>query len=156
APAAIPRQDLDCSVQLHPHGNLAQVNATYGAYYRAETSLTNNMISGYSPPQTPYPYALGLAQVGQSIPRGLGFGPAEVSFLNIFNNGAAVDPVAYGNVLRTRYVSQLSGDVVGPTTAPAPGLPGVRDGLAAVKHNGIPNDYANTSNNPSQTYANWY
>jgi hypothetical protein len=38
---------------------------------------------------------------GQFVPRGLGFGPAEVCFANIFSN----DANAYSNILRTRYVS---------------------------------------------------
>jgi hypothetical protein len=147
--AAILVKDLDGSINVNAAGNLAQTqlvnNTSY--YYRADTPLGANMVTGYTPPQTPYPYALGLAQQGQYLPRGLGFGPAEMSFLNILNG----DVTAYQNLMYMRYASNNPND--SGTTA-APGLPNYRDALAAIKHNGIPNDYANLSG--TGTGPSWY
>ena len=63
--AAILIKDLDGSININAHGNLAQVANNY---YRAETSLQPGMLPGYNPPTTPYSYALGLAGVGQNLP----------------------------------------------------------------------------------------
>ena len=105
---AILVKDLDSRANLNAHGNLSQLTPTY----RPETPVT-----------------LGIA-TGASVPRGSGFGPAEVSFLNIFN----ADTGAYQSVLEGRYQSNTAGDNL-------PGQQGVRDGLSIVKHHGVPNTY---------------
>ena len=61
--AAILIKDLDGSINVNAAGNLAQTLQVNGTnyYYRADIPLGPNMVAGYTPPQTPYPYALGLA-----------------------------------------------------------------------------------------------
>src|SRR5207237_9113484 len=54
--AAILIKDLDGSINLNAHGNVQQVA---NVNYRAETNLSSGMVTGYTPPTNPYPYALG-------------------------------------------------------------------------------------------------
>jgi len=130
--ASILIKDLDGSVNLNAHGNLAQVNAgtTTDPYpYRATSALSA---------------AAGLAPIGAMLPRGLGFGPAEVDFLHFFGT----DYQAYQRVMYYRYSSTQTGDLL-------PGIPNSRDGLSIVKHFGVPTDYGNQVT-PVVSTANWY
>ncbi|MDX1947000.1 MAG: hypothetical protein SFU86_16475 [Pirellulaceae bacterium] len=132
-------KDLDGRINLNAHGNLAQVpqfDTTgtipyYGkgnSLFRAETALTGNV---------------GLAQAGQYLPRGIGFGPAEVDFFHLFRASGigSIDQqfLAYCALLRGRYQSAAETNI---TTA-EPGLQGVRDQFSVIKHHGVPNDYNN-------------
>ena len=117
-------QDLDGRIDMNAHGNLSQLVPIN----RAETGIT-----------------VGLA-TGQTLPRGAGFGPAEVNFLNILSG----DATAYGSILLGRYGSNLTGP--GPTAdggaTARPGVPNSFDGFNIVKHHGTPNDYA--------SWGGWY
>jgi hypothetical protein len=123
-------KDMDGRLDLNAHGNLSQLNTNHQA-------------------NQPLATALGLAAAGQTIPRGMGFGPAEVNFLNIFgNDNSATGP--YATLMRQRYSSNLVG--TGPTNdtgnTAGPGSPNDRDGISIVKHHGMPNNYG--------TLGGWY
>lgn len=126
---AICVKDLDGRIDLNAHGNLAQA-----------TELTTGMGDYVYRADYQVPAGFGLITAPAYIPRGIGFGPAEVDFLHIFAN----DYTAYRNVLRGRYTSNLTGP--GPTTdtgvTATPGVPASRDTLSFVKHHGIPNNYS--------------
>ena len=113
---AILVKDLDGRIQLNAHGNLSTAS---DPNQRAETV-------------TPGP--LGLAAAGSYLPRGIGFGPADVSFLNLLSG----DTAAYQSVLQGRYASNFTNDS-GATAVP--GQPNVRDSFSIVNHHGVPNNY---------------
>lgn len=192
--AAIQVRDLDGLINVNAHGNVQQLYAqniggvpTYP--YLARTPLQSGMMTGGAgtyqtmptPAMAPYAYTVGLGISNQLFPRGVGFGPAEVQFSNIFNN----DATAYANMLFGRYVSQrqtfpfVLPDGSLYTTQPVPdtialdsgmgsvlntgfpyarpGVPYSRDPLSVVKHSGVPNDYANITGLPySNLQPSWY
>ncbi|MCU0876709.1 MAG: hypothetical protein MUF06_02835, partial [Pirellulaceae bacterium] len=127
---AILVKDMDGRADLNAHGTLAQVDNSSGSYVnRAET---------------PLPVQFGLAPAGTFLPRGLGFGPAEVDMTNLFGG----DVAAYSNILYGRYSSNLSGPgpIADTGNNARPGIPAgtpptFRDALDIVKHHGIPNNY---------------
>lgn len=113
---AILVKDLDGKIQLNAHGNSSTAS---DPNQRAETVT---------------PGALGLAAAGSYLPRGIGFGPADVSFLNLLSG----DTAAYQSVLQGRYASNFANDSGGTAV---PGQPNVRDSFSIVKHHGVPNNY---------------
>jgi hypothetical protein len=127
---AILVKDMDGRADLNGHGNLAQIDNSSGGYVnRAETPLL---------------VQFGLAPAGTFLPRGLGFGPAEVDMTNLYGGNVA----EYSNILYGKYSSNLSGP--GPIADTGgnsrPGIPAgtpptFRDALDIVKHHGIPNNY---------------
>jgi hypothetical protein len=141
--AAILIQDLDGRIDLNAHGNSQQFA---NQNYRAETQLPGNF--GLATPST-----FGTIY----LPRGIGFGPAEVDFLNVLSTVVPVPPPpatvfndttarnAYQALINGRYASNSAGDT---------GVPGAagRDLLAALKHAGIPDNYSNTP----LAQPNWY
>lgn len=186
--AAILIKDLDGSIDLNAHGNLMQISPQlhqqlsqkYGRQigigtgmevFRSDYQLQFNMpdpfygqsVANFTAPPGGN-YAIGLAIAGSFVPRGMGFGPAEVNFLNILNG----DRFAYGQLLSGRYQSKLNPagtliddleDTNGPAQPPGagtgpgpggapdnfvdarPGIPQTRDPLSWLKHYGIPNNY---------------
>ncbi|MCI0358192.1 MAG: hypothetical protein L0211_06900, partial [Planctomycetaceae bacterium] len=162
---AIMVQDLDGRIDLNAHGNLMQVAPIPGQFIYPNRPQ-------FPVPPTPLgqPSAVGLA-VGQPtnpnliyLPRGVGYGPAEVDFLNLFipptntppgpttdfqvnpATGATVTAIqAYENILRGRYESSAVGPAgiqdLGATAVP--GVPRSFEALNIVKQHGSPNDYAN-------------
>ncbi|HEX5105921.1 MAG TPA: hypothetical protein VFV87_19015, partial [Pirellulaceae bacterium] len=124
--AAILIKDLGGRVDLNAHGTLAQLVGVN---------------------QSTTPVTSGLA-MGAIVPRGMGYGPAEVDFLNLF----ASDTTAYQSVLLGRYESSATGDT---GVNARPGAPNAAEALNIIKHHGVPNDYANLSGTPLQAfYAN--
>jgi hypothetical protein len=151
---AILIKDMDGRVDLNATGNLSQIPATF--------------LDGVGPPavgtgsdqhraDTPLGTSLGMASAGTMAPRGLGYGPAEVSFLHVFGGDAA----AYGAVLTGRYASTVVNpgpdgtlgtmddiydgfsDADGDGMIDArPGYPQMREDLSFVKQHGVPNNYA--------------
>jgi hypothetical protein len=130
---AIKVLDLDGRIDMNAHGNLSQLLPANRA-------------------DEPLAAAVGLAPAGESIPRGMGFGPAEVNFINMFTTGGVPDTATYELILRGRYASNLTNStpppVVDSGTTAAPGLPNARDGFNIVKHHGVPNQYP--------TIGGWY
>jgi hypothetical protein len=154
-------EDLDGRIDMNAHGNLAQVA-------KQEIPAASGQFHLPFRPQyrVPGPNGFGLAP-GQPtntyLPRGIGFGPAEVDFLNLFFNPATtafqVDPAlpatvngpvaSYENILRGRYTSGIANDVwPGPLPGALPGVPGAFEPLNEIKHHGVPNDFA--------TWGAWY
>ncbi len=123
---AILVKDMDGRLDLNTHGNLAQLQPNH----LVQTNVT-----------------LGLANNAQ-LPRGVGFGPAEVNLVNIFSSGGVPDVATYENILRQRYASNLTG--LGPTVdtgnTAGPGIPNQRDGFSIVKLHGVPNNYPGEGN----------
>jgi hypothetical protein len=158
--AAILIKDLDGSINLNAHGNLQQ--ALYAIYNAGALGST---------------VTAGIAS-GADVPRGLGFGPAEVNFSNLFGetprlNFVTDPPTTYEKLLRGRYVSNrlysvpgkvITDDYTTDSASPlfykgtnlplaAPGLPYRREPLAAVAHNGVPTDFANLAGLAAATWA---
>jgi hypothetical protein len=147
--------DLDGRIDMNAHGNLAHVA-------RQEVPPASGQYDLFHRPQYPVPgtsgvnFGLALGPPGNVnpifLPRGVGFGPAEVDFLNLLHspptttfavnpaNAATMNAVAsYENILRGRYASNMPGDA-GATAFP--GAPTLFDPLNQVKHHGVPNDYS--------------
>jgi hypothetical protein len=162
--AAILIKDLDGSVNINAHDNQQLARNVPGFY------LADNSFSG------------GLATTATTVARGLGFGPAEVSLAPLFQTQTVLNafPGPYTNLIWNRYTSNrlYNGpggqqipdtydfnfvDTNSPpyykgTTIPfaAPGLPYVRDSLAAIKHSGVPSDYSNYMGLPPTGGGSWY
>ena len=146
-------KDMDGRINLNAHGNLSQIPPS--------------SLDGVGPPNvgtgsdehradTPIGPSLGMASAGATLPRGMGFGPGEVSFLHVFGGDAA----AYGAILTGRYASNVVNpgpdgtlgtsddiydqfsDADGDGLIDArPGYPLLREDFSFVKHHGVPNDY---------------
>ena len=136
---AICIKDLDGRINLNAHGNGSQV-ATVGPdyVYRSEYDVP------YGAPPANFGLVGAVSGTSANIPRGIGFGPAEVDFLHVLTTStpAYSDPAAvtaYTNLLQARYASNVGGDVGGTA---APGTPLLREPLSFVKHHGVPNNYA--------------
>lgn len=130
---AILIKDLDGRVNLNVHGNLGQITATGQPNVLARTNI-NYPFPAFGlnalPATVSFPHnatgAVGATRQVQ-LPRGMGFGPAEVNFgglLDIAGLGTQ-----YGTILRARY----GGDNV-------PGTNG-DDPLSVVKMAGVPANY---------------
>jgi hypothetical protein len=154
---AIMVQDLDGRIDMNAHGNLGQI------YPRAEVPPASGQFHLPTRPQYRLPGTLGinfgltLGPPGNNtpifVPRGVGFGPAEVDFLNLLippthtppgpTTAFQVDPAlggptgpvmsavaSYENILRGRYTSNLPGDVwpVVPPVVPANQFVGAQPG----------------------------
>lgn len=79
--------DLDSRININVHGNLAQ---TFAANHRANSAITSSAFAGMLP----------SSPTGIILPRGLGYGPAEVDWQSvIFGN----DPTGYNYVIQSRY-----------------------------------------------------
>ncbi|WP_254513328.1 hypothetical protein [Anatilimnocola floriformis] len=126
-------KDLDGRINLNVHGNLAQQNANVNA----TNSITYPFPvfgSGVQPAAATFPQnkAGPITPVGSvQLPRGMGFGPAEVDFRYVL--GVASLTAEYGPILTSRY----GGD----------GVPGIAgdDSLSTVKMAGVPANYLNDS-----------
>jgi hypothetical protein len=136
--AAILVKDLDGSIDLNAHGHLL--------YATDQRNRADNALVNIAPGYQPLPLAdgfggLGLAPQGANVPRGTGFGPAEVDFLNLLNN----DVNAYGTLMLGRYEAIPFAPSPDRGVAARPGAPGVRDPLSYLKHYGIPDNYVGQS-----------
>jgi hypothetical protein len=111
---AILIKDLDGRVNPSVHGNMQLAT---DANARPMTPITDT-VAGTNPNTQPI-----------YVPRGLGFGPAEVDFQHLFNNvfplPPAGDNTVYSNILQQRYVGPTGG--VG-----LPGYPNYDDGYPQV------------------------
>ncbi|MEX2175437.1 MAG: hypothetical protein WD872_13830 [Pirellulaceae bacterium] len=128
---AIMVQDLDGRINLNAHGNLQQVYRTGAGPTFTYPHRATNPVQG------------GLMTTTANLPRGLGFGPAEVDFFDILNPSnppTAAEANFYAAILQSKYASNLPGD---SGLAARPGQATVRDTLSVVEHHGMPNDYAN-------------
>ena len=123
---AICIKDLDGRVNPSVHGNQFLAN---NASARTITPLTDTF-AGMNP-NNPTPIYL---------PRGLGFGPAEVDFQHIFNN----DPNVYINVLNQRYLPNVSGQAAFPGFSDGnPANANNHDGWSNLRMIGMPYDHTN-------------
>jgi hypothetical protein len=156
---AILIKDLDGRINLNAHGNRAQVTPFGINDNRAEFQVP----AGFGM------VGAGGAGAAASIPRGIGFGPAEVDFLHVFatpsprhyDDAAAV--AVYNNLLRARYASTNvhpgpdgtlgnADDIYDSGLTAAPGFPATPDTLSIVKHHGVPNSYGALV----PPYLSWY
>lgn len=115
---AIMIKDLDGRVNPTLHGNLELATVPNS---RTAAQVTDQF-AGINP-NNPTPIYL---------PRGLGYGPAEVDFRHILNDDVGV----YNNVLLQRYFTTASG-------ASLPGFPNNDDGWSQIKTIGMPIDHTN-------------
>ena len=114
--AAIYVQDLDGRINLNAHGNLQQIPATAHAGLTNQYGGTQKNVglgndNHRADTLLPGPFGLAIpANYGNSLalPRGLGFGPAEVDFLHLFGlTNDANARAAYGEILSRRYESRF-------------------------------------------------
>ncbi len=132
---AILIKDLDGRLNLNVHGNLGQINAAGQPNVQATTNISYPFPAfGISalPATVSFPHnATGLLGVTRQLqlPRGMGFGPAEVDFGSLLDIPSSSIRGQYGNILQARY----GGD----------GVPGTNgdDSLSAVKMSGVPANY---------------
>jgi hypothetical protein len=113
---AILIKDLDGRVNPNVHGNLAQVDSFFQPNANPNRAATwiSSVLQNYPPtiPAAPQGNQVTLAGVDFNnanagnfyLPRGQGFGPAEVDFRHILGD----DPTVYENVLLQRYFTTSS------------------------------------------------
>ncbi len=124
---AILIKDLDGRVNPGVHGNMIVANDPNA---RPVTPITDT-VAGTDPnnPQQIY------------VPRGLGFGPAEVDFRHLLNNVYPLPPAGdlnvYNQILGRRYVGPGGG--IG-----LPGFPTQDDGWSQLRTIGLPDVHPNT------------
>jgi hypothetical protein len=109
--------DLDGRLNLNVHGSLAQIGLLQSITRPGADSISIN-------------------GVAVRPPRGLGYGPAEVNFADVF--GPSFGPAAYENVLRNRYA-----DPAGRLETSTAAVPGFVAGerLGVLKVADVPTDY---------------
>jgi hypothetical protein len=125
--------DLDGRLNVNAHGNVAQANGNYSAQITTTSSVND------------YFYQSGTVQTTSALPRGQGFGPAEINLRGLFTNntdylnlmkGATVGGIEYEG----RYGEWSGTSIYG---APLPGVsnsgsPSADDNLASLKRYDVP------------------
>jgi hypothetical protein len=132
---AILIKDLDGRINLNVHGNLGQARVSAQNLIDYPFPVFGAMVQPPPPgglPVFPHNRNTPFAPTRQlQLPRGMGFGPAEVDFRWLL--GVASLTADYGPLLLGRY-----GDG-------QPGVPGVDDPMSVVKMAGVPGNYLNDS-----------
>ena len=143
--------DLDGRLNLNAHGMSDQAQAS--SYQTVNDSL-GNPLPCYAATVSEAPvagagslrFADGGAGANQAyLPRGQGYGPAEINLLPLFE-----DPFSPGTFFMPEYQKLLFGSGVaggryGEVGSAKPGLSGVDDALSFNRHFGYPADYTNVA-----------
>lgn len=160
---AIMIRDLDGKVHVNAHGTTEFASD----YARPATAIGNDL---YPANMTPEPFIAGQAAgASVTVPRGIGFGPAEINFLNLFKLNFETDAVAAGyyrqllqgtnaGVIGRYGVDSPDGLSTAVNRRPGvfgPNAPGTlsNDPISAIKYEGFGIAYNNTvrSNYASMT-----
>jgi hypothetical protein len=125
--AAILVKDLDGRINVNVHGSISQYFPTAGQ----ETHRTGHTVT--------FPYFAGQSGAGSPLylPRGFGYGPAEVDFQNILGGTGAL--TAYQNIIQGRHASRSE------TSPFAPGIAG-NDPLSQFRNFDMPSNHTTTYN----------
>lgn len=119
-------KDLDGRVNPSVHGNMALANIP-----NTRTSFQVTDTFAGMDPNSPFPI---------NLPRGLGFGPAEVDFRHIVSDDVAV----YNSLLSQRYFPNISGQMAFPGFSDGnPANAANDDGWSALRTIGMPSDHTN-------------
>ena len=131
---AILCNDLDGRLNLNAHGSLAQCNAN-ASYYGTVTADTRPLASN------PYEFAGGV--FAGTLPRGQGWGPAEINLRPLFA-GAAAPLILYSQLLTGNAASSLDGryGAYNTTAGMVPGWDTATNYLGANKLFDYPANYS--------------
>lgn len=134
---AILIKDLDGRINLNVHGNFGQARVSSQASIDWPFHAFSTSVQPPTPPALPmFPHNrnMGFTATRQlQLPRGMGFGPAEVDFRWVLGISSPPLTADYGPLLTGRY-----GDG-------QPGVAGVDDPFSAVKMAGVPGIYLGDS-----------
>ncbi|WP_425615628.1 hypothetical protein NA78x_005557 [Anatilimnocola sp. NA78] len=122
-------KDLDGRANVNVHGNRAQQDATN----RTQTPLNHPFPVFVAPtPNVGFPLLGGTSSTSLYLPRGMGFGPAEVDLQIVLDVGGATGKLA--NLMAAGPWGRYGTDGY-------PGMQATDDPLSVVKFSGIPNNY---------------
>lgn len=152
--AAILIKDLDGLINVNAHGfytqfqpfmtnSLPQRNMATGIG-TTPSSLTHNQ---FSPAWAAYTNPNNATPTPMTLPLGSGYGPADVSLLQIFTN-----PETAYRLIDQRYLA----NVISPPNPSRPGEGGVNDARSRMSEVGIPLNYLNRFNNQLGTPTDRY